>query len=245
MRRDYVRTDLRFAAGAGVARACADMAGMSPGLSLLNTPRIARQVPVGRSVRDVVPLRSGGTLVVYVGLVRHDRGLEQILDAMRLAPEVELAIVGGSMRNIDYDVDAEIAARGLASRVHHVGFQPQEELLAFVATADVGLATIPPVTENNRATLPAKFLEMLLAGLPVIVYDFGPMAELARDIASCRCVPYGDATVLAEAVRAVAADAGMRPSSTQLERLRRQLGWEAQEQVLLEAYARLLSTGPH
>lgn len=239
MRRHYSRTDLRFAAGYGVARFCAEMAGVTPGTSLLNTPRISEQIDAGRTVDDDARRPGGQLLLVYVGLVRHNRGVEEILDAVALAPEFDLAIVGGTMSNIDFDLQGEIAKRDLDGRVHHVGFRPQPHLLAYLSTADVGVAVMPPVTANNLAAFPAKFLEMVLAGLPVVVYDTGPMGELAASIASCHVIRPGSTKELVAAIRAAAVS--NRLPEAALTELKRRLGWEAQERVLLDAYEQLLS----
>lgn len=238
MRRYYSRTDLRFAASAGVAQFCAEMSVVEPGIPLLNAPRVSEQVGVDRSVSDDATRPAGQLLLVYVGLVRHNRGIEDILDALTVAADFDLAIVGGTMPNIDFDFMGEIQKRGLESRVHHLGFQPQRELLAYLATADVGVAVIPPVTANNQAIFPSKFLEMVLAGLPVVVYDTGPMGELASKIASCHVIRPGSTEELVAAIRAAAVSD--RLPAEALTELRRRLGWEAQERVLLDAYEKLL-----
>ena len=71
-----------------------------------------------------------------------------------------------------------------------------------------------------------------------MVYDRGTMGGLASKIASCHVIRPGSTEALVAAIRAAAVSD--RLSEEALTELKRRLGWEAQERVLLDAYEQLL-----
>ena len=50
-----------------------------------------------------------------------------------------------------------------------VGAVHPDELVAWVASADVAMVTLPPLSFNQRFTTPNKFLEALAAGTPIVL----------------------------------------------------------------------------
>jgi glycosyltransferase involved in cell wall biosynthesis len=52
-----------------------------------------------------------------------------------------------------------------------------DELATWVASADVALCTLPPISYNQRFTMPNKFLEAMAAGTPIVLGPDLPTME--------------------------------------------------------------------
>jgi glycosyltransferase involved in cell wall biosynthesis len=117
-----------------------------------------------------------------------------LLDAFRqvaaLDAEADLVLVGdGPLRA---EIDARIAAFGLAGRVLRVGVR--SDVPAWLQAADV--FTLTSVSEAASITL----LEAMACGLPSVVTAVGGNPELVRDGMDGLLVPRGDAAAMARAM---------------------------------------------
>ena len=83
----------------------------------------------------------------------------------------------------DYSVEDEIVG-GLtklgSGTLTLAAAVPPEELLPWVAAADVVAMPIQPTTLNHRLTTPNKLFEALAAGVPVVASDLPGMALWSR-----------------------------------------------------------------
>jgi glycosyltransferase involved in cell wall biosynthesis len=77
-------------------------------------------------------------------------------------------------------------------------------------------------------------LQALGAGVPVVAYDVGGLAEPIERFGAGRVVPAGDVEALTEAVREVLADP--EPARAGAERARSELTWEAAAAAHLALY---------
>jgi hypothetical protein len=124
------------------------------------------------------------------------------------------------------------------SNIHFLPAVPPDQVVRYVAHADVGFAAhLEPTCLNHRYALPNKFFEYLLAGLPVWVNDVHhEMAALVRRYGFGWVTPYGDEEMRdwvnaltpgeLESKRALAATAN------------KYFSWEREESGLLAAYRR-------
>jgi hypothetical protein len=131
---------------------------------------------------------------------------------------------------------------GLRGRLHVLPAVPPEELLDWVASADVAAMPIQPSTLNHRLTTPNKLYEAMAAGVPVVAADLPGMARIVRD-SGCGilCDPTDPAAIAAAIDTVLSAspvehaawgEAGRKASAGRF-------AWEAQVEPLLASYARL------
>jgi teichuronic acid biosynthesis glycosyltransferase TuaC len=130
-------------------------------------------------------------LIVYAGRLVPEKGLRELLDAMRALtsshPRSELVLIGdGPQRG---ELEASIA-RDLAGRVRLVGAQPPENVAAWMAAADV--VTLPSYSEGH----PNVLVEALACGRPVVATPVGGIPEVVDESCSI-LVPPRDAAALA------------------------------------------------
>jgi glycosyltransferase involved in cell wall biosynthesis len=134
-------------------------------------------------------------------LVRH-KGYPELLAAMRDVP-ADLWVVGERLGS-DHgeDMAPYFAASGLGSRLRRLGYR--DDVPALLAAADI--FALPSHFEG----LPMSVIEAMLAGLPVVATNIrGPREQVVAEQTGLLVAPMA-AAPLAEALRRLAGDAGLR-----------------------------------
>lgn len=102
-------------------------------------------------------------------------GLDQAAEAVLQVPDTALVLLGfgrGWERSVTRDHDPKYAGRHFTLPAVH-----PDELPAWVASADVALCTLPPLSYNQRFTTPNKFLEAMSGGTPMVLGPRLPTME--------------------------------------------------------------------
>ena len=135
--------------------------------------------------------------VLFVGKLIPLHGLETILEAARLAPEIPFRVVGSGQ------LDALLATR--PGNVEWVDWVEYERLPEEIQGAGCALGVFGTSAKAARV-IPNKAFQTLACGTPLVTADTPAARELLRDGESALLVPAGDAEALATAVRRLAAD---------------------------------------
>ena len=200
-----------------------------------------------RRFNDLLGLPADVPVVLYHGFVFPHRGIERLFEGIALVPRAHLVVMGFGPRFDDYA--ARAAALPHADRVHVVPGVPPEELLRWVASADVAAMPIEGNTLNHRLTTPNKLFEAMSAGVPVVASDLPGMAAIIRGTgAGVLCDP-DDPADIARALRSILeAPTSERETyrARALAAARSRYNWERQAEEYLAVYRRLgviLGTG--
>lgn len=149
---------------------------------------------------EMPPALRGMTVVSFTGQIRPVKGVDYLLDAMRLIPagkRIGLLLVGGiSGRRMRERVERAVAEDG---RVFYAGFR--KDATAIVARTDI---SVMPTIE--REGLAKAAIEAQSQGVPAIVTNVGGLPEIVKDGETGLVVPPRDARALADAIMALAAD---------------------------------------
>ncbi|HEU5442717.1 MAG TPA: glycosyltransferase family 4 protein [Steroidobacteraceae bacterium] len=158
---------------------------------------------------NAVPARSEPTevkrvdppLIVFVGLLHEEKGVDTLLEALRGLDDPSLSwqakLLGGG------DVEgyrARIAQLGLQDRVLAPGWTPPEQVRPVLARASIFV--LPSFIEN----LPMALLEGMSYGLCPVVTPVGAVPEVVQHGVCGLIVPVGDSQALADALRSVLRD---------------------------------------
>jgi glycosyltransferase involved in cell wall biosynthesis len=215
--------DLVVADTAAHAERLADLAGLPP-------ERVAVCL-VGAEERVFRPGWSppAAFRALFVGKLIPLHGLETILAAARLAPEIAFRIVGSGQ--------LEGLLRGRPANVEHVPWVEYERLPAELHRAGCALGIFGASAKAARV-IPNKAFQALACGTPLVTADTPAARELLADGETALLVPAGDPEALAESVRRLAADAELarRVGGGGLAAYRR----EASEEVLGRRWRALL-----
>jgi glycosyltransferase involved in cell wall biosynthesis len=144
-------------------------------------------------------LQTGDFVVAFTGNVRPVKGVDVLLEAMRLLPDespVRLVIVGDVR---DPRVESMARDLRLRERVRFTGYRA--DAVRIVASAD---AFVMPSVE--REGLPRGVVEAMCLAKPVVVSDVGGMPELVERHVSGVVVPPRDPQKLADAIVSLASD---------------------------------------
>jgi glycosyltransferase involved in cell wall biosynthesis len=213
-------------------------------------PRWAPSADDPRRLRAALRLAPDVPIALYHGGFIPGRGIELFAEAL-LEPGVEhvhgVLLGFGSMRD---ELQALAAEERFGGRLHVLDAVSPDELLGWVAGADVDVIPVQPSTFNNQIGLPNKLWESLAAGVPVVVSD---LPELRRVVLEDPKQPLGatcDPTSPASIAAAIRAIVDLPPDERAALRRRcldaayRRWNWETEGEGLLALYRRLFPAAP-
>ena len=175
--------------------------------------------------------RDDGRTLLALGIIREYKGLGDAIEATKRIDGARLLVAGDPLESID----GYRAAAGDRAE-WRLGFLSEDEVDRALGQSTVALFPYRPEIDQSGALLRA-----LGAGVPVVAYDVGGIAEPVRRFEAGRVVPPGDLDALADAARELLDDpAALERARAGAERARRELTWDAAAQAHLELYRELL-----
>ena len=176
-RRGVPHADEIIMAAPGYADAARRLYGVESTV-ILNVPEIQVPVTGGWDLREELDLPRDRHVVVYQGSIQENRGIEQVIDAMEYVPDAVLVVIGyGYYRPM---LERMVRERGWTDRVRFFGPVPNQDLINWTASADLGVCCIVGTSPSYFHSLPNKLFEYLMAGVPVIASDFPGMGGITR-----------------------------------------------------------------
>ena len=149
-----------------------DFAGFSgPKVTLFNYPGLDL---VDRGAR-ARPLAGREPVVLYLGGMERNRGSALMIEAFARVisqmPQARLCVVGHfAPANLEDELRADIARRGIGHAVRLVGRVPFEQIGGYLSDSMVGWVTWQPFAKNQK-NIPTKLFEYMAFGLPVVCSD--------------------------------------------------------------------------
>ena len=140
---------------------------------------------------------AGGFHVLFVGKLIPLHGLETILEAARLLPDVPFHVIGSGQLE-----------QQLQTRPDNVAWTPwveYEDLPTAIQGAACALG-IFGTSDKAARVIPNKAYQALACGTPLVTGDTPAARELLTDGVDALLVPVGDPAALAEAIRRLATD---------------------------------------
>jgi len=166
------------------------------------------------------PRTDDGRTVLALGVIRPYKGLGDAIEATRRAG-ARLVVAGDAAEPLDQYSGDHVEWR--------LGYLPEGELDRALGDATVAVFPYKPELDQSGALLRA-----LGAGVPVVAYDVGGIAEPVRRYEAGRVVPAGDVEALAAALAEVLADP--EPARAGALRAREALTWDAAARAHLDLY---------
>ena len=121
-------------------------------------------------IRQAAGLPAERRIVLFLGKLGRQRGLEMAAEAVTRLPDAALVMLG-SVVNAEWD--AALRARSADPRLagRHVVLPPvhPDDVPLWAASADVSIIAVPANSLNQRLSTPNKFWESLAAGTPVVI----------------------------------------------------------------------------
>jgi glycosyltransferase involved in cell wall biosynthesis len=141
----------------------------------------------GAALRHDTPLDAepGAYKLLYVGLITVERGLDDIVRALRLLrgrmPFIRLYLAGTG--SYEPHLKRLIEQEGVGDLVTFTGWVPFEDIQSFMVKSD--LCVVPHLNNTFiNTTIPNKLFQYMLMGKPVLVSNAKPLARVVRECSS-------------------------------------------------------------
>lgn len=182
-------------------------------------------------------------LVVYVGVMGPQDGVDLLLESIayvvkqRDRRDVFWALIGSGTELPRLKTLA--TQEGLDALVKFTGRISDDELAAYLSTADVCVAPDPKNPMNDKSTM-NKILEYMAYGRPVVLFDLTEGRRSAAD-AALYARP-NDSQDFAEQILTLLDSEDLRHQlgETGRQRIEENLNWETEKKALLTAYEKAL-----
>jgi glycosyltransferase involved in cell wall biosynthesis len=220
--------------------------GASSAVIIRNTP--PRQPTRDRPdhLRQAAEIPAEARIVLYHGGFQRDRGLEVLAEAM-LEPEVAQAhLVYMGFGALQETLEALAREPRFGGRLHVLPAVSTEELLEWVASADVSAMPNQPNTLNEWYSTPNKLFESIAVGTPVVGSDFPERRRIVLDDPDGPLGAVCDPTDPRAVAVALGQVLGLEPAAAADLRRRCQKAayerwnWELQTERLMQLYDRLV-----
>ena len=137
------------------------------------------EVKQGWDLRERLGIPADRRILLYQGSIQEFRGIEESIEAVTLLDRCVLVVIGYGYHRPA--LEEMVRRRGLDDRVRFFGPIPNDELLYYTASADVGLCVIRGQSLSYRWSMPNKLFEYMMAGIPIVASDFEEMGRVVRE----------------------------------------------------------------
>lgn len=147
-------------------------------------------------------------IVLALGYITPPKQIQATLAALGLlkAQGAEFLFVVGGQRNPGFDIDAHVTRHSLEQHVLITGYLDEDEFFRHIVAADCLVNLRYPSVGESSGTL----TRALALGLPAIVYNFGPFAEIPDDVVIKVPLELVEPVVLAAALEKLMLDPAQR-----------------------------------
>ena len=170
---------------------------------------IVRNLPFATLFEGAEPhplLDVDGFKLIYVGLILPKRGINVLMDAMRLLREqghtdVHLFLIGPDTSPAYIQEILTFAqTHQLANQVRWLGYVPHDQLKHYLANADASVAPGLHTRQYKNQSIATKLFEYMLSGLPIVSADHSQWRLYIEESHCGLVVPPQDASAHAEAI---------------------------------------------
>ena len=181
--------------------------------------------------------------MLYVGGVTAHRGLQDVLDAIRLLKDRGVPVVFDLVGDGAYlpQLRAQAARLGITEEVNFHGFRRYTEIAGLYRQAQV--AVIPHVkSEHTDHTVPHKIFQYMYARTPMLVSSCNPLVRIVEETESGLSYTSGDARSLCEGLLQLSgAETWRRLTLHGREAVEQRYNWQRDGARLVAMYHQLLA----
>jgi len=192
-----------------------------------------------REMADGLGVPYDSFIVSYTGYFLPYRGLEEVIDALKIEKDVYSVWIGeAGSAEYKNKLEKKIADANIQDRILRYPIQPQQDLWKFVSAASAAMVVMNGRDNDNyKYALPNKFFEAIQSLTPVICSDTAEMARIVKKYDIGLLVPSGNGKAIAEAIQRLKNDKDMYLRfKKNLAIAKADLCWEKEKTVLFEAY---------
>jgi glycosyltransferase involved in cell wall biosynthesis len=148
---------------------------------IINAPSENKVNIDGKNLRDELNIPTELKLAIYCGGITFNRGLEKLIESLTLMPDVYLIMMGyGNPKYIE-KLENLVIKYNVSGRFSFYGPVAPNEVTAYTASADVGIAPIENVCLSYYYCAPNKIFEYLIGGIPVVASNFPELKKIVTE----------------------------------------------------------------
>ena len=166
------------------------------------------------------------------------RGLEQMIDALPLLPEVRLCAIGPGTPLYRSGLLTRAASMGVADRVVLRAPVAPGEVNRALAGAAAGLCLIQPICRSYELCLPNKLFEYAAAGVPVLASNVPVIAAVVRGHGLGEVVTDDGPRAIAASLRRLLAPGGWTLTAERARAFADTHDWPGEARALEQVYKR-------
>ncbi len=153
-----------------------------------NMPAFSERISTTISLRSHFAIADAKKIIVYVGGLQADRGLEMTIMAMsKMKDKAVLVCIGDGI--LKSTLQQLVLEKGLADTVLFYGPAQSDDVIGLLRGADVGISLIDRRSGSYALALPSKVFEYLHSGLMVVT---SPLMQVKSAMVNRDYVLYAD-----------------------------------------------------
>lgn len=180
-------------------------------------------------------------IIMYHGIVVPDRGIEVLLQVLKINSMLRLFILGDGDLEYVNRLKNYCVKEKIDNRVIFHESVPQSELWKYVGAVDVGMIMIQATSKNHYYMLPNKFFECVQSETPVICSSFPALKPLVEKYGIGLTCNSGNIKEINSCIEKLRLDKEfLSELHENTKTAKNELCWEKEKEVLKKAYRRLL-----
>jgi len=199
--------------------------------TVLNCPPY-RQTQKTRLLRDEFNIPDSQKVVLYQGALSTGRGVELLLDAFENASDNRYVVIFMGYGELEKRIKDAVAR---CPRIRYKPGVPPSEVLAYTASADVGISAIEDSCLSYHYCLPNKMFEYVMAHVPVVVSNLPEMRNVVNTYGVGAVMQNWDDGSIFQALRRLE-ELNKDVLDRNLNVAAKEFSWQGQEEVMAQAY---------
>lgn len=182
-------------------------------------------------------IKNDKKIIIYVGRLHPVKGLEYLIEAMKLIQETypnSVLLLVGSDHGNKKNLEALIQKNNLKEKIFFTGIVPHEKIPAYLNNSHIFV--LPSLSEG----FPNVILEAMASGLPIVATRVGGIPEIIENEVNGFLVKPKDAKEIADKISLLLNDGLLRKSISLKNKKKAKLfSWEKVSERLEEIYENL------
>lgn len=138
---------------------------------IMNCPPF-EEVTRSNLIREKLGLPQDKVIILHHGAMSKRRGIEEFIFAGKYLPEDYCLALLGPESAFKEEQRRIVAEEGLQGKVYFLDPVPVDQVVRYVASADIGTFLSSPDVKSHRLGLANKVFECMTAGTPLVVSEF-------------------------------------------------------------------------
>lgn len=181
-------------------------------------------------------------IIMYHGGIIKERGIEKLLEAIKLNGRVYCVILGSGGKKYIEQLESLINYYEIQDRVLFLNAVPVDKLWQYVSAVDVGVTLAPNSCINHYYMLPNKLFENIQSLTPIIGSNFPEIKKIILGYQIGICVDPDIVKDINSAIEIMRTNKNLyNEFKSNLNIAKNELCWENEKERLRDAYLKILS----